>query len=117
MEGIRDHVAFSFVELESIVWEEVRKGYQEALQALLETLDRALAEARDSKRFVLNEKRRRLIQTRVGEVPFERRYYWDTETALDWAHHGHFPALGVGQNASGGLSRVLRRVAYAAPNA
>ena len=81
MEEIRDHVTFSFAELESIVWEEVRKGYQEALQALLETLDGALAEARDSKRFVLKENRGRMLETRVGEVPFRRRYYWDRETA------------------------------------
>lgn len=81
MVEIRDHLSFSFAELESIVWEEIRTAYQEAMQTLLETLDQALAEARDSRRFVLKEKRQREIETRLGVVRFQRRYYWDRETA------------------------------------
>lgn len=83
MDKILDQTAFSFAELESIVWEEVRQGYVEALRALLETLDGALAAARDSKRFVLHDLRERSLQTRVGDVPFQRRYYWDKEAA-EW---------------------------------
>lgn len=81
MVEIRDHMAFSFAELESIVWEEVTGAYRDAMQTLLETLDQSLAEARESRRFVLKEKRQREIETRLGVVQFERRYYWDRETA------------------------------------
>lgn len=31
---------------------------------------------------------------------------------LDWARHGHVPALNLGRNASGGLSRTFRRLIY-----
>ena len=42
-------------------------------------LDDDVARERDTGRFKLKERRERSITTRVGEVRFQRRYYWDEE--------------------------------------
>lgn len=83
MDKIRDRIGFSFADLESVVWEETRKGFIEAMQALLESLDATLEEARDKQQYVLKGTQVRVLQTRVGEVPVRRRYYRDTE-AGEW---------------------------------
>ncbi|WP_143288680.1 UPF0236 family transposase-like protein, partial [Calderihabitans maritimus] len=34
---------------------------------------------RDTKRYILKERKPRTLQTLVGEITFKRRYYWDKE--------------------------------------
>ena len=78
---IRDGIGISFEDLESVVWKSVLASHQEALKAVLETLDQALALARDTKRYILKERRPRELVTQAGVLRFERRYYWDQEEA------------------------------------
>ena len=57
----------------------LQNAFTELFTALLEDIDRQLAETRDKRRYHLKDKRRTTIQTLFGEVTFERNYYLDRE--------------------------------------
>ena len=51
---------------------------------------------------------------REAPVRARQRVVDTVSERLDWARHGHMPALDLGRNASGGLSRTFRRLIYSA---
>lgn len=74
-----------FAKLERVVWTSVTEVFQHVLVDVLELLDRTLMANRDTKRFECKERRNRTLQTLVGPVTFERRYYRDVEKG-EWVH-------------------------------
>ncbi|WP_374713189.1 ISLre2 family transposase [Symbiobacterium terraclitae] len=79
MDEIRADVAFSFQELEDLVWERTVECHRESMIEALSALDKALHENRDSERFVYKEMRSRDVMTKLGPISLKRRYYWDRE--------------------------------------
>ena len=69
----------SFEQLEKLLWKSTIDLFQHMMVEVLEQFDKKLMENRDKNRFVNKEKNARSVQTLVGSIDFERRYYWDTE--------------------------------------
>lgn len=69
----------SFGQLEKLLWKSTLSLFQHVMVEVLEQFDQILMENRDKSRFENKEKNPRSVQTMVGSVDFERRYYWDTE--------------------------------------
>ena len=68
-----------FAKLERLAMNGLMALFQQILADLLEEIDEILAATRDTKRYVLKERKVRTLQTLVGEVQLGRRYYWDRE--------------------------------------
>lgn len=82
MSALVEHVLEKEVtlgELENLLWKSTLKVFRQAMVEVLEECDKRLMENSDKKRFENKEKNPRSVQTLVGSVDFERRYYWDTE--------------------------------------
>jgi len=80
--GLVEHVLdkkVTFGELEDLLWNSTLKVFQHVMVEVLEQIDEKLMVDRDKSRFKSKEKNPRSIQTLVGGVDFERRYYWDAE--------------------------------------
>lgn len=69
----------NFKKLEELLWKSSLELFRHGMVEVLEQLDEKLMENRDKSRFKNKEKNPRSIQTLVGGVDFERRYYWDAE--------------------------------------
>lgn len=69
----------NFEQLEKLLWKSTLELFQHVMVEVLEKLDQKLMENRDKSRFVNKEKNPRSVQSLVGSIDFERRYYWDTE--------------------------------------
>jgi hypothetical protein len=79
MERVREICNISFLQLEQILFQELRKEFCEAFSALLESLDDQIHAARDKKRYEVLEKVTRVVETLVGPVRFRRRCYLDRQ--------------------------------------
>jgi len=77
MERVREICNISFLQLEQILFQELRKEFCEAFSALLESLDDQIHAERDKKRYEVLEKVTRVVETLVGPVRFRRRCYLD----------------------------------------
>ncbi|MEK4873484.1 ISLre2 family transposase [Bacillus sp. FSL W8-0102] len=80
--NIQQHLttnSLSWKEIELDLFRALQNAFAELFTALLEDIDRQLAETRDKRRYHLKDKRRITIQTLFGEVTFERNYYLDRE--------------------------------------
>ncbi|KYD14245.1 hypothetical protein B4135_2875 [Caldibacillus debilis] len=80
--NIQQHLttnSLSWKEIELDLFRALQNAFAELFTALLEDIDRQLAETRDKRRYHLKDKRRTTIQTLFGEVTFERNYYLDRE--------------------------------------
>lgn len=75
----------SFEELEKLLWKYCLEMFSNLMVEVLGQIDQVLMENRDKARFKNKEKNSRSIQTLVGNVEFERRYYWD-EKEHDWVY-------------------------------
>ncbi len=69
----------NFEQLEKLLWKSTINLFQHVLVEILEQFDKKLMDNRDKNRFVNKEKNPRSVQTLVGTIDFERRYYWDKE--------------------------------------
>src|SRR5690554_3999035 len=69
----------NFEQLEKTAWKLSLKLFQHLMVKVLEEFDQKLMETRDKKRYENKEKNPRTIETLVGGIKFERRYYWDRE--------------------------------------
>ncbi|KYD30829.1 hypothetical protein B4110_2782 [Parageobacillus toebii] len=76
--NIQQHLtknSLTWKEIELDLFRALQNAFAELFTALLEDIDRQLAETRDKRRYYLKDKRRTTIQTLFGEVTFERNYY------------------------------------------
>lgn len=69
----------NFGQLEKLLWKSTLSLFQHVMVEVLEQFDQKLMENRDKSRFENKEKNPRSVQTLVGSIDFERRYYWDNE--------------------------------------
>lgn len=74
-----------FAKLERLAMNGLMALFQQILADLLEGIDEILAATRDTKRYVLKERKVRTLQTLVGQVQLGRRYYWDREKQ-EWVY-------------------------------
>lgn len=74
-----------FEKLERMVWTSVTDVFQHVMVEVLEVMDRFLMATRDKEQFTYKEKRTRTLQTLVGPVEFQRRYYRDEHTG-EWTY-------------------------------
>lgn len=74
-----------FARLERMIWTSVIVVFQHVMVDLLELLDLILMATRDKERFEYKERRSRTLQTLVGAVTFQRRYYRDLHKG-EWVH-------------------------------
>jgi len=79
MERLREMINISFLQLEQILFQELRKEFCEAFSALLERLDDQIHSACDKNRYEVLEKVSRGVETLVGTVRFRRRCYLDRQ--------------------------------------
>lgn len=79
MERVREMINISFLQLEQILFQELRKEFCEAFSALLERLDDQIHSACDKNRYEVLEKVSRGVETLVGTVRFRRRCYLDRQ--------------------------------------
>ena len=77
MDEIRDGVAISFDEVETIIWQSALASHLEVMKAALGRLDKLLEITRDKTRYELKGMRPLQKVVRAGTLRFERRYYWD----------------------------------------
>lgn len=66
-----------FYGIEQIVWRAALCLFQHLMEKILVEIDKYLMVSRDTTRYELKERNRRTIETLVGPVEIERRYYWD----------------------------------------
>lgn len=85
MMEIRNAQEFSFFDLLDIAWEMASATFREVVREVLETLDQALLETRDSQRYEVKQFSERGFETGLGYLRFERRQYWDRDKQ-DWAY-------------------------------
>lgn len=69
----------NFKQLEEMLWKSALTLFQHLMVEVLEQFDQKLMEERDKTRYENKEKNQRSIQSLVGSIDFERRYYWDKE--------------------------------------
>lgn len=80
--NIQQHLttnSLTLKEIERDLFRALQIAFAELFTALLEDIDRQLAETRDKRRYHLKDKRRTTIQTLFGEIAIERNYYLDRE--------------------------------------
>lgn len=65
--------------LEGLLWKSLLNVFRHMMVEILELFDEKLMRDRDKTRYKLKERNPRTIQTLVGEVSFERRYYRDQD--------------------------------------
>lgn len=82
MSIILDPKDITFEQVELFAFERLRKEHVDILEAVLTQLDEHLFRTRDRKRYEVKEKRRRNLESLMGVVTINRRYYLDTETGL-----------------------------------
>src|SRR5690554_4389462 len=75
----------SFKELEELLFKFSLDLFQHLMVEVLELMDKKLMEHRDKKRYENKERNSRTIQTLVGDVTFNRRYYFDRKEG-DWSY-------------------------------
>jgi hypothetical protein len=63
--------------VEQIIWRASLSLFQHLMEKILLEIDKYLMASRDTTRYELKERNRRTIETLVGPVKIERRYYWD----------------------------------------
>ena len=73
------HGELNFGQLEELLWNSTLDLFQHVMVEVLEQFDQKLMKNRDKGRFENKEKNPRSVQTMVGSIDFDRRYYWDTE--------------------------------------
>lgn len=74
-----DQGTLDFAKLEDLLWKSSLYLFQHLMEKFLEIFDQHLMATRDKSRYELKERNPRTVQTLVGEVSFQRRYYWDRE--------------------------------------
>jgi len=96
MERLREMINISFLQLEQILFQELRKEFCESFSALLERLDDQIHAACDKNRYEVLEKVSRGVETLVGTVRFRRRCYLDRAEVARLLHTCGTPVLDVG---------------------
>lgn len=85
MMEIRTAPEFSFFDLLDIAWEMAATTFLEVVREVLETLDQALLQTRDKKRYEVKQVCERGFEVGLGYLQFQRRQYWDREKQ-DWVY-------------------------------
>ena len=67
-----------FKRLEEFLWKSSLELFQHLMVEILEILDKKIMETREKARYHSKEKNPRTIQTLVGPITINRRYYWDS---------------------------------------
>ncbi|MBW2005924.1 MAG: ISLre2 family transposase [Deltaproteobacteria bacterium] len=80
-----DKGLIDFAGLEKIIWKSSLTLFQHLIVKILEEIDKFLMATRDKERYELKEKKERTLQTLVGPITIQRRYYWDKEEA-SWVY-------------------------------
>ena len=68
-----------FKQLEKVLWDSALTLFQHLMVEVLEQFDKRLMKERDKGRYENKERNPRSIQSLVGSIDLERRYYWDRE--------------------------------------
>lgn len=71
--------------LERFFWDAARETFRGLLVEMLEALDEQIAATRETDRYELKQCNVRRLETLLGSVTFQRRYYWDREQGR-WVH-------------------------------
>lgn len=66
-----------FYDIEQIMWKSSMYIFQRFLKKILVGIDKYLMASRDLARYELKERTPRTIETLVGPLEINRRYYWD----------------------------------------
>ena len=69
--------SLDFYDLEQIMWKSTMYIFQHFLEKILVEIDKYLMASRDLARYELKERTPRTIETLVGPLEVNRRYYWD----------------------------------------
>lgn len=85
MSEIRTASEFSFFDLLDIAWDMASRTFLDVVREMLETMDQALFEVRDAKRYEAKQFCDRGFEVGLGYLQFKRRQYWDRERQ-DWTY-------------------------------